>query len=188
MRPTRRWAAALVLAAGAAGLSGCGRDGTANAVAAMNDTNLKRLANLYAAHQNLQGGKGPKGEAEFKGYIRGFDPTKLGMMGVDPNNVDAVFTSDRDGQPFKVRYGVGGGRGSSDAVVFEAAGKDGLRQVGFTDGKVQEVGDAEYKTLLAGKGERTAPGAAPASGPAGKGGRPTGPPAGAPTGPGSAGG
>lgn len=182
MRPTRRSAALAALAVGAAGLAGCGRDGTANAVAAMNDTNLKRVANLYAAHQNFKGGKGPKDEAAFKAFVREFDAAKLGMMGVDPNNVDAVFSSDRDGQPFKVRYGVGGGRGSSDAVVFEAAGKDGQKQVGFTDGKVQEVGDAEYKTLLAGKGEKTAPGAAPASGVT-KGGRPVGPPPGAPTGP-----
>ncbi|MBX9625830.1 MAG: hypothetical protein K2X82_18665, partial [Gemmataceae bacterium] len=154
MRPTRRWAAAAALAAGLAGLTGCGRDGTADAVAAMNTSNAQRLANLYAAHQNFKGGRGPKAEADFKTYIREFDAAKLGMMGVDPANVDAVFTSDRDGQPLKVRYGVGGGRGSSDAVVFEQGGKDGKKQVAFTDGKLVEADDAEYKTLLAGKGER----------------------------------
>jgi hypothetical protein len=183
MRLMRRWAAAVALAAGAAGLAGCTRDGTANAVAAMNTSNAQRLGNLYAAHQNFKGGQGPKTEAAFKDYVRGFDQTKLGMMGVDPNDVDGLFTSERDGRPFKVRYGVGGGRGSSDAVVFEQTGVGGKKQVAFTDGKVLEVDDAEYKALWAGKGEKTAPAAPPGSG-VGKGGRPTGPPPGAPTSPG----
>ena len=49
--------------------------------------------------------------AEFKAFIRDFDKAKLTAMGIDPNKVDELFTSERDGKPFKVRYNVGGGKG-----------------------------------------------------------------------------
>lgn len=176
---TTRWAAAVAVAGGLVGLAGCGRDGTADAVAGMNPDNAHRLANLYAAHQNFKGGKGPKDEAAFKAFVREYDAAKLGMMGVDPGNVDALFVSDRDGQPFQVRYGVGGGRGSSDPVVFEKAGRDGRKQVGYTDGSVTEVDAGEAQRLLAAK---PAPPAAKAAVPEGRGGRPSGAPTGPPQG------
>ena len=45
------------------------------------------------------------------------------MMNIDANNLDGLFTSERDNKPFKIRYKVGGGRGSVDAVVFETGGQ-----------------------------------------------------------------
>jgi hypothetical protein len=165
----RRIAAGLAAAVLLAGLTGCGDD-TANQVAAMNKSNIQRLANLYAAYQNYHGGPGPANEAEFKEFIKKFNPAQLTMMHVDPNNLDGLFTSDRDGKPFAIRYSVGGGRGSVDAVVFEQEGKGGKKQVGYTNSKVEEVDDAAYADLWAGK--------------AAGGGSPVTAPAGAPTGPG----
>jgi hypothetical protein len=181
MNTLRTWAAGLTGLALLAGLVGCSRDNTAREVAAMNGSNIQRLSNIYAAYQNYKGGQGPKDEADFKNFIKDFDKTKLEMMGIDPNKLEAVFASERDGKPFKIRYRVGGGRGSVDAVVFEQDGKDGKKQVGFTGGKVEEVDHATYQQLLAGKGP-SQPAGAPA-GAAARGGRPTGPPAGAPVGP-----
>ena len=67
--------------------------------------------------QNYKGGRGPKDEAEFKEFVRNFDPNKLSMMKIDPNNVDGLFTSERDGKPFKIRYKVGGAQlGRSSGV------------------------------------------------------------------------
>jgi hypothetical protein len=157
-------------------LTGCNRDRTAETVAAMNTSNVQRLANLYAAHQNFMNGRGPASEAEFREFIRTFDSNKLKMMGVNPDELDQLFTSEVDGQPLKVRYKVGGGRGSQDPVVFEQVGKDGKKRVGYTGGNVEEVDDATSKQLWAGK--------SPTTGPAAADGRPTGVPAGAPTGPG----
>jgi hypothetical protein len=151
------------------GLAGCGDD-TANQVAAMNKSNIQRLGNLYAAYQNYHSGSGPTDEADFKAFVKAFDPAKLSMMHIDANNLDGLFTSERDGKPFAIRYQVGGGRGSVDPVVFELGGKDGKKEVGYTGGKVDAVDDAAYADLWAGK----------SSG----GGRPIGAPAGAPTGPG----
>jgi hypothetical protein len=96
------------------------------------------------------------------------------MMGINPDSLDALFTSEVDGKAFKLRYNIGGGRGSQDPVVFEQDGKDGLKRVGFTGGNVQDVDEATSRQLWTGK-----PTPAQATG-----GRPTGIPQGAPTGPG----
>jgi len=183
--PKLRVLSGLIGAAVCLAVVGCSND-TANQVAAMNKSNMQRLCNLYAAHQNMKGGKGPKDEADFKTYVKEYDPEKLSMMGIDTNKVDDLFKSERDGQPFKFRFSVGGGRGSVDAVVFEQTGVNGKRQVGFTGGTIEEVDDAAYKDYLAGKKPRVeGPAGGPGSGIDKGAGRPGGgAPAGAPNGPG----
>lgn len=180
----QRWA--VCAAAGLAlGSVGCSRDKTHEQIAAMNTSNAQRVANIYAGYQNANGGAGPKDETEFKAFIREYDPAKLSAMGIDPSDLEKVFTSERDGKPFTVRYKVGGGRGAVAPVVFEKDGVNGHKQVGFTGGKVEEVDDAQYKQLLAGKAGTEPPAGGPPAGPPAGGGRPggSGPPVGAPTGP-----
>ncbi len=177
MRILGKVAATALMLAALGALGGCRGNSVASQVAAMNDANIKRVANMYAAFQNFKGNRGPADAAEFKGFIQEFDPNKLAMMGIDKGNLDATFTSERDGKPFLVRYKVGGGRGSVDPVVFEQEGKDGKKQVGYTGGKVEEVDDATAKHLYAGKTPH--PGSAEAT--AGR--PPMSRPAGAPTGP-----
>jgi hypothetical protein len=140
---------------------------------------------MYAAFQNYKGGRGPNDETEFKAFIKNYDPNKLSMMQINANNIDGAFTSERDGKPFKVKYRVGGGRGSVDPVVFEEEGKDGKKQVAFTGGKVDNVDDAAYQQLWArhsGHSGQVAAQAPPTAGATG-GARPSGRPTGAPTGP-----
>jgi hypothetical protein len=168
------WAVAAACAATAAGCSG---NNAASQVRALNTSNVQRVANMYAAFQNFKGGRGPTDGAEFKKFIAGFEPNKLEMMGIDPARLDGLFISERDGQPFKVRYKVGGGRGSVDPVVFEQDGRDGQTQVGFTGGKVEAADPATAARWWSGK-DRPAASGAPS------GGRPSGRPPGAPTGPG----
>ncbi|MCU0705835.1 MAG: hypothetical protein MUF18_17850 [Fimbriiglobus sp.] len=170
----------------AAALTGCGGPDYTKDIAAQNKSNAQRLANMYAAYQNMKNSGGPKDEADFKDWIKGYATDKLSAMGIDPNKMDDLFKSERDGKPFKIRYKVGGGRGSVAPVVFEAEGKDGKKQVAFTGGKIEEVGEPEYANLWAGKAGTQPAGAPTSSGPpAGGGGRPGsgGPPPGAPTGP-----
>lgn len=181
----RRTALTTFIASAALLLVGCSRDTTADDVAKLNKSNIQRLANFYSGMQNgyasTKGSNPPKDEAEFKEYVRAYPADKLKMMGVDAGNIDELFKSERDGKPFKIRYKVGGGRGSVAPVIFEQDGKDGKKQVGFTGGKVEDVDQAAYDQYLTGKVGTTAPGA-PTGAPA-AGGRPTGRPSGAPTGP-----
>jgi len=179
MRWLRRVAVGLIAAGVALGGVGCSSDDTAKQIAAMNKSNIQRLSNVYAAYQNGKGGSGPKDEADFKDFIRAYDPAKLSAMGIDPGDLDKAFTSERDGKPFKIKYAVPGGRGSVAPVVFEQDGAGGTKQVGFTGGTVEDVDDAKYKELWAGKG--AAPAGGPPTGPNSS--RPKGPPPGAPKGP-----
>src|SRR5437762_519249 len=160
---------AAAVAAVVALAAGCSNK-VAQDVAAKNDANIKRVANLYTAHMAQRGWAGPKSEDEFKEFIRKDMPAEnLQMMKVDPANVDAIFVSDRDGKPFKIRYGVGGGPGASIPVVFEQDGQGGRKMVGYTFGKFEEVDDAQAKQLWDGK---AAPTTAAQGGPGQPGGRP----------------
>jgi hypothetical protein len=173
-----RVAAATALVAACALSSGCSRDRTAQTVAAMNESNIKRVVNLYTGYQAKHGWSGPKSEVDFKEFItKGMPAENLQMMGVDANNLDAVFQSERDGKPFRIKYGVGGGPGSYNPVVFEQEGQGGLKQVAFTFGKVEEVDDARYKQLW----DSRASGGSRSKGPAAvePGSRPSGRPPGA---------
>jgi hypothetical protein len=132
-------------------LLGCTRGADPqDAVAKANATNLQRLSNLYLAYQGDNNWQGPADEAKFKEFIRGFSPKKLTRIGIDPNATDSLFVSERDGQPFKIRYSVAGNMmGSMEPVIFEAEGIDGKRLVGFLDMSQREVDNAEYESLFA---------------------------------------
>jgi hypothetical protein len=181
----RRIPAGLATAALLVALAGCSKDTTAAQVAALNTSNIQRLANMYSAFQNYRGGHGPKDDQEFKAFITNFDPPKLQMRGIDPRSMDALFTSERDSKPFKIRYQVGGGKGSVAPVIFEEVGKEGKKQVAFTgNSKVEELDGATYAELWAGK---TRPAADPKESGRPPGdipkGAPKGPPGGIPQGP-----
>ena len=131
-------------------LVGCGGFDASTSIQDLNATNAQRLANLYVGHQQHNLGRGPKNEAEFKAYIKQVNPVLLERIGVDPNQVDALFTSDRDGEALEVRYGIKGFATSDPVpVVFEKTGVEGVRLVAFTRRDAEQVSDdAEYQKLL----------------------------------------
>jgi hypothetical protein len=123
-----------------------------SAIARVNATNIQRLANLYFTFQSQHEWRGPVNEAEFKSYLRKYDPHKLSRIGVDPNALDKLFISEGDGQPFKIRYGVlGSAMGSSAPVIFESTGDGKRRLVGFLDMQQREVDESEYDALWSAK-------------------------------------
>lgn len=130
-------------------LVGCtNRTDSDSAIASVNETNLQRLANLYFTYQSKHDWRGPADEAEFKNFLRSYNPAKLTRIGIDPNKIDELFISERDGEPFKIRYGVVGSvMGSSAPVVFESTGDGSTRLVGFLNMEQREVDAAEYDTL-----------------------------------------
>lgn|SRR5262245_8401224 len=135
---------------------GCSRDYSAQ-VTAMNGSNIQRLANFYAVYQASRGGQGPKNEGDLKTFVQGHTVEVLQLMGIDPNNRDAIWISERDHKPFKVRYGVDSPFGARAAVVFEQDGVAGKRQVCFNDSKFEEADEARYKELWEGRGVAKGP-------------------------------
>jgi hypothetical protein len=134
-------------------LAGCsGSADPGSAIAAVNEQNIQRLANLYFAYQMKHEWHGPPDEQAFKQFLRDYSPDKLTRIGIDPNTIDKLFVSERDGEPFKIRFGVlGSAMGSSEPVIFEAKGVNGRRNVGFLNMVQREVDEAEYNDLWAGR-------------------------------------
>lgn len=123
-----------------------------DAVAAANSTNIQRVTNLYLAYQANNNWIGPADEAALKDFIRGLPESQLTRIGVNPGQLDELFISDRDSQPFKIRYKVlGNVRGSEEPVVFEAEGSGGQRMVGFLNMSQREVDSAEADAMFAAK-------------------------------------
>ena len=129
---------------------GCGQGKIAERIAEMNSTPIKRLLTAYVYFQGKHGFRGPRNEQEFREFIaddrfqKGFD-----RAGIDTSDIDALFISDRDGQPFKVKYGVPGTpMGFKDAVVFESEGVDGEVMVAFGGAKVEVMSLEESESLF----------------------------------------
>jgi hypothetical protein len=111
---------------------------------------LRQLAVLYGKYRNGHKGRPPKDEAEFKQYIKGLDANQLSAAGISEAEVDGLFVSPRDGQPYEVRYNdppPAEGPDGPAAVVVEKVGKDGKRMVAYSMGKVDEIDDAQYQKV-----------------------------------------
>jgi len=133
-------------------LVGCSQSSPESSVASLNESNVQRLTNLYFAYQKKFDLIGPKDEQDFRQFVQGISAEKLTRIGLDPSSIDAVFVSERDGQPYKIRYRVKGNiRGSDEPVVFESQGVDGKRMVGFLNMTQREVDAAEYEQLWGSK-------------------------------------
>ncbi len=118
-------------------------------VSSYNKTNIDRLKNAYKLYMNAHGMKGPKDEQELKNFLREDRAAivRLKRMGVGQDEVDAMFISDRDGEPFVVRWGL---KGFADhAMIFEAKGVDGKRLIALTEPR--EFDDRAYDDWLSGK-------------------------------------
>ncbi len=136
-------------------LIGCSNPNANSMIADANDTNVKRLATLYSVFQVKNKYKGPKTQQQLREFVQSQDPERLARGGIDPTMIDDLFVSERDGEPFVIRYGVNTVVfGPPLPVIFESTGVDGMRQVGFCNGLMQEVDDAEYDRLMAGKADK----------------------------------
>ena len=122
---------------------GCG-PGTAPPPAPQ-EVHLKQLAILYGKYTGRHQGQGPKSEDDFKAFIKKLPPADL--AGADPNNIDALFTSPRDGQPYKVLYNVrmaSPGPQGAPVIAYEQTGEGGRRYVADALGGVQELDEEAF--------------------------------------------
>jgi hypothetical protein len=130
----------------------CSHDDHISTIAAANKFNIQKLTNCYSAFQVNSYGMGPKDDNEFKRFIKNdMGDYHLKLMNINPSNIDAIFVSERDHLPFNVKYGIKGGPGIVDAVVFEQKGTGGLRQVGINGATIMDVDDAQFKEMWEGR-------------------------------------
>lgn len=117
-----------------------------------NKSNIQRLSNLYRLYQAKNNWVGPESVDEFKEFVESMSAHRLEMYGVDADDIESLFISERDGEEFQFRFKVRGAPMVQSPVVFEQTGKSGNRLVGFTSLPPKEVSEeSEYEKLLAGK-------------------------------------
>jgi hypothetical protein len=128
-------------------LPGCGSDELESPTAAK----LRTISNLYLTYAIGKNGQGPESEEGFKKYLRGLTDDILVPAGVDRKEIDSLFISERDGQPFVVLYGlkITGISGKSGSVLaHEKTGKNGKRLVALSNTKVEHVDESGFQDLL----------------------------------------
>jgi hypothetical protein len=111
---------------------------------------LRHLAILYGKYRGAHRGQPPKDEAQFKQFITALEPNQLAAAGVSAAEIDAMFVSPRDAQPYDVRYNDSpppDGPNGPSAVVMERVGKNGMRLVAYSTAKVEEIDDAQYQKV-----------------------------------------
>jgi hypothetical protein len=129
---------------------GCGSDGLDSPTAAR----LKVLANFYLDCAVAQNGRGPANEQALKKHLRIQPDFVLKTNGVEPSAFDSLFSSERDGEPFVVLYGVQISRisgTSAPLVAHEKTGKNGKRLAVCANGKVEAADEARLKELSSAK-------------------------------------
>ena len=130
---------------------GCRDNSIESQIRDVNRNNIQRLANLYGSFQSRNGWVGPQDKEEFLSFVEMQHARKLERMGIDPTRLEELFTSPRDEEALKIRYGVRGGMGACAPVVFEAVGVNGRRWVGFTAMRSEEVAADRYDQLWSGQ-------------------------------------
>lgn len=141
-------------------ISGCGSSQDAEYVKASNDTNIKKAGSAYQLYASRSGYAGPRSMDELKSFLKTNEKiaTNLELMGIDREKIDDYFISENDGKEFEFRWGVfidPDLTRSTEPLVFESEGKDGVRLVMLANRKILEVdNEKKYQSLLKGKVDR----------------------------------
>jgi Tfp pilus assembly protein PilE len=116
--------------------------------------NLQALAVFYGRYISQHRGKSPSNIEELKTWLKKQDSEQFESMNVDPNNLDALFTSPRDNQPFGFVFTASamnpGPDGKGSVVIYEQKGVGGRRLVAYTTTQIEEVDEATFKRLVPG--------------------------------------
>jgi hypothetical protein len=123
-------------------LLGCGGEPASPRGAVLSP--LKALLSLYS-QATTQSGHRPANEAEFKEFVAQNGGELLKAYKTD---AEKAFISPRDNQPFVVVYGQRPAGMAAGVVAYEQTGVDGIRQVGFELGYIEEVDDAKFKEMV----------------------------------------
>ena len=73
------------------------------------------------------------------------------LTALQRTDVESLFVSPRDGQPYVVRYGLkfgGPSPGGSPVVAYEQTGVGGYRYVAFAVGGAEQVDEKRFRELV----------------------------------------
>jgi len=116
------------------------------------EKNLQSLTVFYGRYISQHRGVGPADEADFKKFIRALPKDTLDSFGVNDSNLDKIFVSPRDNEPYgiawKARSGAPG-PGGAPMIIWEQKGVNGKRYVSDSLGKIEEIDEATFNQRLA---------------------------------------
>jgi hypothetical protein len=129
-------------------LVGCAETNPTKTMAEFNASNIQKVRNSYSMYATVNGGA-PKDMDSFVKFLKedAGAQIRLKRMGIDVDRIDDIFVSERDGEPFVIRWGLGGSK--DHAIVFESVGVDGMRMAAYYEPK--ELDSAECDKLLQSK-------------------------------------
>ncbi|MCI0333491.1 MAG: hypothetical protein L0228_09740 [Planctomycetes bacterium] len=135
---------ALAVAGALVGLSGCSSHVETKRALTAETSNLKPLSILYGQYTSRNENRAPANEADFKKFIQTSGQWMLEQFKTD---IDTLFVSSRDGQPYVVFYR-DNPPPASGIVAYERVGVGGERLVAQPFGGVEAVDDARFRELV----------------------------------------
>lgn len=131
----------VILCCAGMSFSGCGP--SQPSLADYNNTNIRKTRAAYGIYVMAHDFEAPDDENTFKEFLTTSKVAEVKMqrMGVSKNKILDIFVSERDGKPFKIRYGIDGI--GDNPIVFETDGVNGKRFVAFADPRELEADDYE---------------------------------------------
>ncbi len=104
---------------------------------------LRGVTNLYLDYAVAKG-QGPATEKDLERELKTALPFALEQAGICPDAKVRDLISERDGQPFMIRYGLPLGQVtlSQEIIACEKTGLDGVRYCAFANGEVRGVESA----------------------------------------------
>lgn len=160
MNGSRSWILSVVLATGV--VAGCqppAEQQIKDAFRREFRENGRRLAAFYSRFMSSptkpvsgpNGFSGPKEESELRSFIAASPSAALEEMGIKSAEAAELFMSERDGLPFRVRYGLKGSLSTTYVVLCEAKGVNGHVKVFWIDGSSAEVAADKAEAYMQGK-------------------------------------
>lgn len=125
---------------------GCGSN-TSGVTQTDTKTQIERLFNLYKSYVDSKQ-KGPADEKALKEYAKTLSEKQLDelMIGKD---LESIFVSPRDKEPFQIVYGHNlSGGGETVAVIYEKTGHNGLKYASLSMGYSEEYDEETLRGYL----------------------------------------
>ncbi len=110
-------------------------------------TQIERLFNLYKSYVEVNR-KAPPNEKALKDYAKGLSEKQLDEQSIG-KDLEAIFVSPRDKEPFQIAYGqMLTSGGEPVAVIYEKTGEKGMKYVALSIGYTEEYDDETLKQYL----------------------------------------
>lgn len=110
-------------------------------------TQIEQLFNLYKSYVDVNR-KGPPNEQALRDFAKGLSEQQLEEQLI-AKDVDSIFVSARDKEPFQIVYGqtLSGG-GDPVAVIYEKTGQNGRRYAALSMGYTEEYDEATLNEYI----------------------------------------